>query len=336
MSLTRSKIMRIIDVNYNRATEGLRVVEEIGRFILEDKKATLALKQLRGELRKTTKLLGQRLSARNSEQDIGREMFTKSEGQRTSLLDIFQSNIKRAEEAGRCLEEFSKLISPLAGKKFKALRFKLYIIERKIYPRLVKWLKLDFDLYVVTDPKIGHQQTIRSVLQRGVKAVQLRDKGLNEQAYYQLAKPIARLAHQAQATFIVNDHWRLVERLGADGVHLGQEDLAKVSLAKVRKIIGEDKLIGVSTHSFKQAKQAVRQGADYISVGPIFATPSKPQTKPVGLKLLKQVLRKVKIPVVAIGGIDKNTVKKVLAIGCQRFAAIRNGVTLSRCSCSAS
>ena len=121
-----------------------------------------------------------------------------------------------------------------------------------------------------------------------------------------------------------------MEEVGADGVHLGQEDLAKLTVKKVREKIGEDKIIGVSTHSLEQATAAAKAGADYISCGPIFITPSKPLGKPVGLKLLKKVLKAVQIPVVAIGGIDESNYQEIIKAGGQRFAAIRSSEVLAQ------
>lgn len=332
----RSEIYRIIDVNLNRAREGLRVVEEVCRFVLEDKWLTLKVKKMRGRLSKIigssdlrpretkkSRISDKILRARKSFKDVGRELYTRHEGERGEILSIFQSNIKRGQEAVRCLEEFSKIISPDYGKKFKAIRFDLYELEKLIIPRLIKAVKLNFGLYIVTDPKDDHLATARKVLAAGVKIIQLRDKKMGKEEYLRIAKQMAGSAKRSGAAFILNDHWDLINKVGADGVHLGQDDIKLFSLANVRRKIGEEKIVGISTHSLLQAKAAARAGADYISVGPIFATPSKPNVVPVGIKLLKQVLRRVKIPVVAIGGIDRNNVEKVLKAGCKRAAVIR-------------
>jgi len=118
-------------------------VEEICRFILEDAKLTLAVKQLRGRL---SKVIKHELASRDSEGDVGREPYTKNEQNRAGLENIFKANIKRAEEAVRCLEEFSKLLKPSYGKAFKALRFKIYDLEKELAPKVIKAIKLDFDL----------------------------------------------------------------------------------------------------------------------------------------------------------------------------------------------
>ena len=320
--------MRIIDVNTNRAAEGIRVVEEICRFVLEDNRSALALKRMRGELAKIAKKIeisaSERLLVnRAAERDIGKEFYTHSEKKRDGLTSIFQANCKRAQEALRCLEEFSKLIGPEYGKRFKGLRFGLYDWEKKIAPEILKNEKLDFEVYVVTDPQFNHLAALRKVVAKGGKIIQLRDKRMSKNDYFKLAKKFSAITRRARIVFILNDYWNMVEEVGADGVHLGQEDLAGIELKSIRRKIGKEKIIGLSTHSFQQAKKAERLGADYISVGPIFRTPSKALNKPVGLNLLKRVIRSVKIPVVAIGGINRSNVKAVNRLGCRRVAVIR-------------
>lgn len=313
-----SKILRIIDANTNRAVEGLRVVEEIVRFVLEDTKLTIEIKKLRRELRRASNFQG-----RDALGDVGRKVYTATEGKRENLADIFSANMKRAQEAVRCLEEFSKLFNPKYGKRFKQIRFQLYELEKIIALRITHYSLLDFSLYVVTDPEFDHLKVAKKVLAAGVKAIQLRDKAASKEEYLKLAKKICKLAKQYGAAFIVNDYPEIARQVDAAGVHLGQEDLAGLSIKKARKIMGEGKIIGVSTHSLAQAIRAEKAGADYISCGPIFKTPSKPLGHPLGLNVLRKIIRKVKTPVVAIGGINAGNVGLIKKAGCQRYAVIR-------------
>jgi thiamine-phosphate pyrophosphorylase len=317
------KIFRIIDVNLNRATEGLRVVEEVCRFILEDAKLTLEAKQLRGRL---SRVIRHELASRNAAGDVGREPYTKNEQSRAGLENIFKANIKRAEEAVRCLEEFSKLLKASYGKAFKTIRFEIYELEKKLTPRLSKALKLDFDLYVVTDELKGARRAIAG----GVKIVQYRDKQADKKAYLKTARRLATLTKKSGAALILNDHWDLVKEAGADGVNVGQEDLKKTSFATIRKRVGADAIVGVSVSSLSEALRAQKLGADYVGVGPIFATPIKKGAGSVGLTELKKIVNRLSIPVVAIGGIDMTNVKKVLGTGCPRIAVIRAAGELIR------
>lgn len=313
------KIFRIIDANINRATEGLRVVEEICRFILEDEKLTLAVKNLRGDLLKIIRK-SDLIRARRAGEDVGRKLYTKIESQRSKVEDVFQANIKRTQQAVRCLEEFSKLIDPKLGNKFKAIRFMVYDLEKEAASRLSRYLKLDFDLYVISDSMRDHVKMVREVVAGGAKIVQLRDKNASKKQLLKWAKHVRRITGKAGVIFIINDFVDLAREADADGVHLGQDDL---SVAKARRQLGPEKIIGVSVHNFGQALKAEREGADYIAVGPIFSTPTKPQAQPVGLGLLKKVIQKVKIPVVAIGGIDQFNIRKILKTGCRRVAVVR-------------
>jgi thiamine-phosphate pyrophosphorylase len=138
-----SKVSRIIDVNINRAVEGLRVMEEVVRFVLEEKRLSLRFKNIRGKLRKlVNKLLEGEIhfKHRKALKDIGRKVYTRSEARRRTILDIFVSNAKRVQEALRVLEEFSKLIKPDLGKSFKDIRFRIYDLEKRGYRDLKQGL----------------------------------------------------------------------------------------------------------------------------------------------------------------------------------------------------
>ncbi|MFA5114287.1 MAG: thiamine phosphate synthase [Candidatus Margulisiibacteriota bacterium] len=315
----RSNISRIIDVNLNRATEGLRVVEEICRFVLEDQRLTVTAKKLRGQLSRVVP--HSLLASRDSAGDVGREPYTRDEGRRAKVEDIFKANMKRAQEAVRVLEEFAKLLSPVYGRKFKAIRFKLYELEKELAPRVSKAEKLDFSSYLIIDPSV-HKEPLK-LLRSGVKIVQLRAKDLNTTDYLRLAQKIGRAARAKGITFLLNDHWRLVKQAGADGVHLGWEDLKGRSMAGIKKALGRDKIIGLSAQSLSEAGKAARLGPDYIGFGPVFATPLKGQVKPTGLKALGRAVKLVRNPIVAIGGINKQNYRQVLATGCSRYAVIR-------------
>ena len=128
-------VYRILDANVNRAMEGIRVAEEVARFILEDKKLTKEAKTLRGELKNIVKKISKKklLSARKSLSDVGGKLYTKEEKKRGTIMSVFKSNVKRAQEALRVLEEFIKLIQPELGKGFKGVRFRLYEIEKTAF-----------------------------------------------------------------------------------------------------------------------------------------------------------------------------------------------------------
>ncbi len=176
-------------------------------------------------------------------------------------------------------------------------------------------------LYIIADnaalKKISAYQAAARIKNSGVDIIQLRAKCLKKEDSLSEALKLRKLLSGTGIIFIVNDYIDIAKISDADGIHLGQSD---TSIGIARKILGENKIIGVSCHSLKQAIAAQNKGADYISIGPVFRTPTKPEYKPVGLKLLKAVSKKIKIPFFAIGGINKDTIREVLSYGAKRVA----------------
>jgi thiamine-phosphate pyrophosphorylase len=124
----------------------------------------------------------------------------------------------------------------------------------------------------------------------------------------------------SKSIFIINDYIDIAKILDADGIHLGQDD---ISIGIARKILGKGKIIGISCHNLEQALRAQEKGADYISIGPVFPTSTKPNAKPISLRLIKKISRKIKIPFFAIGGINENNIIEVLSRGAKRVAVCR-------------
>jgi thiamine-phosphate pyrophosphorylase len=179
-------------------------------------------------------------------------------------------------------------------------------------------------LYLVTGEQGGLDETVRIVraaLNGGVDLVQLRKKQLDRANLIQIGRTLRSVAHDFGALFIVNDDPQAALECDADGLHLGQEDGA---IETVRRLRGfEDRLIGRSTHSLDQALRAQSEAADYLGVGPVFATPTKPGRPAVGTSLLRDVSSSVQVPFVAIGGIDLSNVGEVLAAGARGVAVVR-------------
>ncbi|MFH1784382.1 MAG: thiamine phosphate synthase [bacterium] len=182
----------------------------------------------------------------------------------------------------------------------------------------------DFNLYAITcfRKDKGFVEQLRLAIKGGADIVQLRASGITDKEFIKAAKKIKTLAVKNRVLFIINNRVDIAFLVGADGVHLGQDDM---SVTEAREISGARKkiLIGVSTHSMKQAIKGEKEGADYISVGPVFSTVTKPDYKPVGLGLVAKVKGKIKVPFVAIGGINKGNLKAVLKAGATRIAVVR-------------
>lgn len=187
-----------------------------------------------------------------------------------------------------------------------------------------------WNLYVITDEKLSkkrsHLDIAMAAIAGGVEVIQLRDKEASSQKLFQIAVTLRRLTQQNKVSLIINDRLDIALAVGADGVHLGQNDIpAQVA----RKLIGPNMILGVSAGSVKEGLEAERQGADYLGVGPIFeARGTKIDAgAPLGLSLLNQLREKCKIPLVAIGGINQDNVKEVIRAGATAAAIISALVT---------
>lgn len=179
-------------------------------------------------------------------------------------------------------------------------------------------------LYVIVDKKISVGRSVSGIAykleQAGVDIIQLRDKCPNRQNFLKEAAALSGLLLDTKTIFIINDYLDIAKLTNSDGVHLGQDD---VPIEIARRILGDDKIIGISCHSLTQATKAQNAGADYISIGPIFPTSTKPEYKPVGLDLVRRCKRKIKIPFFAIGDINPNNLPGVVSAGAKRIAVCR-------------
>ena len=185
---------------------------------------------------------------------------------------------------------------------------------------------IDFKLYLITDRKlVTHYSSlvtaVHQALRCGVKAVQLREKNLETLELLKMADKIRDLTKQFNARFFINDRFDIAIAVGADGVHLTQNS---IPAAAVRKAVKKKLLIGVSTHSLKEAREAEKGGADFITLGPVYRTPSKLKYgKPIGLDILKKITSKMNIPVFAVGGIKSSNINYIKEAGAYGAAMIR-------------
>ena len=163
-------------------------------------------------------------------------------------------------------------------------------------------------------------QVAEAAIRGGADVIQWRDKAASDREFLEAALDLRKLTRQHRTPFVVNDRVSVAMLVHADGVHLGHEDLP---VRQVRQLVGAGMLVGRSTHSLEEARQAEADGADYIGVGPIFSTPTKPDYRAVGTELIQQVRSGVRIPWFAIGGIDLQNLPLVLSAGAIRVAVVR-------------
>jgi thiamine-phosphate pyrophosphorylase len=186
--------------------------------------------------------------------------------------------------------------------------------------------KLELGLYIITYtlPELGrgHLDVARAAIEGGADALQLRDKEMGGKEMYDLCSRIKDLIEvgDGDCAFFVNDRVDVAVAAHADGVHLGQEDLPAAS---ARPLIGGDMVMGISATTVEEARRAQAEGADYLGVGPVFPTPSKPDAvPPIGVEGLKEISKAVDLPIVAIGGIDASNAKEVFEAGADGIAVI--------------
>ncbi len=179
-------------------------------------------------------------------------------------------------------------------------------------------------LYVITDsssPKSRDlREVVREALEGGADVIQLRDKTASDLEMTRLARSLLEITRSRNAVLIINDRLRVAQESGADGLHLGQED---GSLTEARLVLGEQAILGRSTHSREQALSAQEEGADYIGIGPVFRTPTKVSYEPVGLELVSFAAKNISLPFVAIGGIDAQNADLVRNAGARTVAVVR-------------
>lgn len=313
---------RILDANLNRAREGLRVLEDIARFVLDDRKTCARLKDLRHRLvldGRTADLL----SARDAASDTAAFLDTEPELTRSGLFAILIANAKRVQESLRVLEELGKLG---AGKSpFKTIRFDLYEIEKAMASRLLRIDKSERvkGLYVIVDGQPGGQRSAvaisRAAIAGGAAIIQLREKSREKGLQLPVALALRDLCREAGVLFIINDHVDLAIAAGADGVHVGQKDLP---VGVVRRMLPVDMLLGASTNNPNEARRAVAEGADYVAVGALFPTTSKADIRPATLEVLENVRSAVTVPIVAIGGINVENAPRAISSGANSVAVI--------------
>jgi thiamine-phosphate pyrophosphorylase len=318
--------LRIIDANCNRIGEGLRFLEDIARFLLSDAGLSHQLKVMRHSLVKSLdKLSTVMLSERNSRADIG---FGTQLGQHQDLSSLVTANAKRVEEALRVIEELAKLpdlSAKLHSNDFEKARFDLYTLERELLSRLMRQQKIErlTGLYVVIDTQIlglkGEVDAAQKAINGGAKVIQLRDKHHSKGELLAIAQKLKDLCRESNVLFIVNDHLDIALACGADGLHIGQDDFP---LYVVREELPIDKVVGLSTTTLAQAQKAEAEGADYVAVGSIFPSPTKASATVVGLERLCQIKQAISIPVVAIGGINRENIAGIMAAGADSAAVI--------------
>ena len=314
---------RILDAALNRAGEGLRAAEDFTRLALDDPFLTQQLKKIRHDLTTAAAAIApaDRHAARDTAHDVGTTIATATEQERADTAAVCAANLKRAEQSLRSLEEYGKLADPHFAKAMEAIRYRLYTLEKAIDLGRTSRERLEsVRLCVLVDGQrtaAAFEQFVSALVGTGDLMIQLRDKSLDDRTLLERARRLRQLTRGTGSLAVINDRADVAAAIGADGVHLGQEDLP---VKDARAVVGTRMLIGVSTHNLDQARAAVLDGANYLGAGPTFPSQTKLFDTFAGLEYLRQVAAEIRLPTFAIGGITAERLPTVLAAGVRRIA----------------
>ncbi|MCC8165665.1 MAG: thiamine phosphate synthase [Planctomycetes bacterium] len=327
-------VARIIDVNLNRAGEALRTLEEFGRFVQDSPAMAERCKEIRHHLALTARAwtahlapADQPLSHRDIMGDVGAGIKTAAETKRTDALAVATAASRRAAEALRTLSEYGKITNPELAAAFEKIRYELYALEPVILADATLRKRLaSARLCVLVTTALSSApplDTAREAIAGGADVIQFREKEMEDGEFHAIAQALAELCRDRNAILIINDRPHIAGLVDAGGVHGGQGDLP---IHLTRRIIGTHKLIGRSTAAPEFAELAAAEGADYIGVGPVFPTATKPERPAAGLEYVTWASSWGKLPYFAIGGITRRTLDAVLDAGA-RAVAVASGIT---------
>ncbi|MGC9455121.1 MAG: thiamine phosphate synthase [Phycisphaerae bacterium] len=319
------ELYRILDANFNRAREALRVAEDCGRFALNDPAITAMAKHMRSDLKGILEVMpsAEMLISRDTAGDIGTELTSPTEPARKDLGDVAAAACKRLSEALRTIEEYSKVVAPEQTVLLERMRYNAYTLEQRLIGRLSLGSRFEsVRLYVLMSAEVCNgslRECARAAVAGGADVLQLREKRpeISDAQLLAMAAELRELTDETSRMLIINDRADIAAIVGADGVHLGQTDLP---VAEARRLLRPAAIVGKSTHSMAQARAAVNEGADYMAVGPMFPTDTKDAGPVVGPELLAQASEELGVPIVPVGGINIDNVDKLIDAGAQRIA----------------
>ncbi len=303
-------------------------MEEYCRFSLNHPALAAKTKQLRHRLCDALAKLDSMklLCSRDIVGDVGKDLKVDGQLSRKSIEDCFTAAAKRASEALRALAEASQAIDPNIASVMEKLRFEVYSLEKETVLKASAAEKFrNVHLYVLINvtPEIPENKMMdlaRACIAGGADCLQLRAKKLSDKTLLNLAERFTSLCKDNSTISIINDRVDIAVLAGANGVHLGQNE---IGLESARNLAKTPLILGSSTHLENELQQAIASGSDYIALGPAFASPTKPKLQTAGLDYLRKalpLLNEAGIFHVAIGGINQNNIESLLNIGIRTVA----------------
>lgn len=319
--------LRILDANLNRAREGLRTAEEFARLGLNAAPAAAKLKEARRHIEACVGELGGLADAMLAARDVAGDVGLRPDADDVSRRgpeSIARAALKRAQEALRVVEEFCQLHSRAAAACAAQARYATYEAEQALFvPDKRAKLAESRVMCLFSDACVREdwRDVLDALLGAGARLFQLREKDLPARSFVAYARSFLDIARRHDALVIINDRADVAAACGADGVHLGQQDLP---LAAARDLLGPTTLIGQSTHSLPEALDAADEGADYLGLGSMFPTGTKAVQSMASPAILAEVQQNVELPVFAIGGITPGNVGQLGARHVAVSAALLN------------
>ncbi|MFM7107792.1 MAG: thiamine phosphate synthase [Planctomycetaceae bacterium] len=320
-------VWRAVDAAANRAAEAIRVVEDVARFVLDDPRSTAAARDVRHELAAilACEPLRHRVTLRDVAGDVGLGMRSAHALRRGSAADLVAANSARAGQALRSLEECAAVVAPDAAPRFERLRYRVYELERGgLAVARARERLSGIDLCVLVygrRDEADFARLVGSLVEAGVRMLQIRDKGLGVPALVERVRRALGIVRSRdgddRALVVVNDRADVAAALGAAGVHTGADDMPT---ALVRRVVGPSALVGRTAHDVAEARAAVADGADYLGVGPCFPSPTKSFATQAPPEFLRTVAGEVALPVYAIGGVTLERLDALAALGIHRVA----------------
>jgi thiamine-phosphate pyrophosphorylase len=317
-------IFRIIDANFNRAREGLRIAEEFCRFALNNEPLSSRCKNARHLLCSFVgKLDMQKLvTARDTENDIGCGMKIENQMKRSGIEDCVSAGFARTTEALRVLADTVATLDAATADDLERLRYDCYTLEKDItlfgFPAL-RFRNVRLYVIITVEDCSDALAVAKAAAENGADCLQLRAKTLTDAGLFALAESFVDLCKHHNVISIINDRVDIAVAAQADGIHLGQNDLP---IEEVRKCQLKPLITGISTHSIAELEKAVKQMPHYVGLGACFSTNTK-QVNVCGLEYIIQAISFLKdkpIEAVAIGGINLDNIENVLKAGAKRIA----------------
>ncbi len=326
-------VYRIIDANFNRAREALRVIEEFCRFALNSKSLSARAKELRHQLCQSINQLdsGRLISSRDTLSDVGVGQVIPSQNSRSNLKDCLTAGCKRLVEALRVLSEVIQVHDKGIANHIEQLRYTAYTLEKDIVlisEPLEKYRKVRLYIVITSNYPAEILSLAAQCATSGADCIQLRAKAMQNDDLYAAAIEFVKICRDNGVYSVINDRLDIAIATDADGVHFGQNDLP---VECARQLEQKPMIIGKSTHSLEQLKSACDEQPTYVGLGPVYATTTKPTAEPVGLEYINKAtafLADEPVGHVAIGGITMENVEQVMNAGAYCIA-VCNAVTKS-------